>query len=299
MSDVLPQIRSFHRTVTQRIGALNDRYLGRDRPLAESRLLFEIGTEGAAVRDLRVRLGLDAGFISRMLRSLESAGLVRTRRVEGEDGRARFATLTRAGRAELRKLDELSDELARSILTPLKPEQGEKLVAAMAEVERLLRASAISLEVVDPKAPEAAWCLTQYFQELNVRFRKGFDPKVTLPTPAEDFAAPKGAFVIARLFGQPVGCGALRQTGRDVVDVKRMWVAPRARGMGVGRRILGELERIARSRRFRAIRLDTNESLKEAQALYRSSGFVEVDAFNDEPYAQHWFEKRLRPPSEK
>ena len=169
----------------------------------------------------------------------------------------------------------------------------------MAEVERLLTASAISLEVVDPASPEAMWCLTQYFQELNVRFRRGFDPRVTLPTPSVDFAAPKGAFVVARLFGQPVGCGALRMTGREVADVKRMWVAPRARGMGVGRRILGELERIARSRKLRSIRLDTNESLKEAQALYRSSGFVEVPAFNDEPYAQHWFEKRLRPPSEK
>jgi DNA-binding MarR family transcriptional regulator/ribosomal protein S18 acetylase RimI-like enzyme len=294
MSTAVPMIRSFHRTVTRRIGALNNRYLGRDRPLAESRLLFEIGAAGVAVRDLRARLGLDAGFVSRMLRSLESEGLVRTRRVEGEDGRARFASLTRAGKAEVRKLDDLSDELAQSILTPLSPEQGRKLVSAMAEVERLLNASAIVLEVENPASREATWCMSQYFQELHARFRRGFDPKVTLPTPAEDFMPPKGYLIVARLFGQPIGCGALRITGRDVADVKRMWVAERARGLGIGRRILGELERIARSRRLKSIRLDTNESLKEAQSLYRTSGFTEVPAFNAEPYAHLWFEKRLR-----
>jgi DNA-binding MarR family transcriptional regulator/GNAT superfamily N-acetyltransferase len=294
MIESLPLIRSFHRTVTRRIGALNERYLGRERPLGESRLLFEIGADGAAVRDLRARLGLDAAFISRMLRSLERDGLVRTVRVAGEDGRARFASLTRAGRAELRKLNELSDELARSIVAPLSAEQSEKLVAAMTEVERLLQASAILLSVEPPESRDAVWCLSQYFEELNRRFRKGFDPTVTLPIPASDFAPAKGYFVVARLFGQPVGCGALRITGRDVADVKRMWVASQVRGLGIGRRILGELERIARSRKLKSIRLDTNEALKEAQSLYRSSGFVETDRFNTEPYAHHWFEKRLR-----
>jgi DNA-binding MarR family transcriptional regulator len=103
MSDLIPRVRSFHRTVTQRIGTLNHRYLARDRPLAESQLLFEIGTEGATVRELRARLGLDAGFVSRMLRSLEEEGLVTTVRLADEDGRVRFARLSRAGRAELRR----------------------------------------------------------------------------------------------------------------------------------------------------------------------------------------------------
>jgi DNA-binding MarR family transcriptional regulator/ribosomal protein S18 acetylase RimI-like enzyme len=291
MSDALPLIRRFHGTVTQRIGALNNRYLGRDRPLAESRLLYEIGADGAAVRELRARLGLDSGFVSRMLRALEGKGLVRTIRLAGDDGRVRFARLTRAGKAELRQLNELSDELAQSILTPLSREQGRSLVTAMTEVERLLRASAVVLEVQQPSSHDAVWCLDQYFQELDIRFRNGFDPKSSIA--ADDFTPPRGYLVVARLFGQPIGCGALRIAGRGIGEVKRLWVAKHTRGLGIGRRILGELERLARTRRLKLLRLDTNESLKEAQSLYRTSGYTEVDAFNDEPYAHHWFEKRV------
>ena len=176
MSDLIPRVRSFHRTVTQRIGTLSHRYLGRDRPLAESRLLFEIGTEGATVRELRARLGLDAGFVSRMLRSLEEEGLVTTVRLADEDGRVRFARLSRSGRAELRRLNELSDELVRSILEPLGPEQSKRLVAAMAEVERLLKVSAIEFVVEEPRTREAVWCLKQYYRELRDRSPKAVDP---------------------------------------------------------------------------------------------------------------------------
>src|SRR5262245_65545429 len=105
-------VRSFNRLVTQRIGALDTHYLGLGRPMAESRLLFEIGEDGAKVRDLRARLGLDSGFVSRMLRSLERAGLVTTS-AAADDARARVVQLTRAGRKELSKLNKLSDDLVR------------------------------------------------------------------------------------------------------------------------------------------------------------------------------------------
>lgn len=294
MTDAISLIRSFHRTVTQRIGALNHRYLGRDRPLSESRLLFEIGAEGAAVRELRERLDLDSGFVSRMLRALEGQGLVRTSRLAGDDRRVRFARLTRVGKTELRKLNKLSDELAQSILTPLSPVQCRKLVTAMAEVERLLRASAVVLGVEKPSSHDAVWCLDQYFQELAVRFRKGFDPTLSISVGADALTPPKGYLVVARLFGQPIGCGALKIIGREMGEVKRMWVAAHARGLGVGRRILRELERIARARKLNMLRLETNESLKEAQSLYRTNGYTEVDAFNDEPYAHFWFEKGIK-----
>ena len=293
MTDAIPVIRGFHRTVTQRVGALNTQYLGRDRPLAESRLLFEIGTDGAPVRELRVRLGLDSGFVSRMLRALEHEGLVRTIRQADNDGRARFSRLTKAGKSELRKLNELSDRLAQSILTPLSAEQSRRLIAAMTEVERLLRASAVELSIENPSSQDAARCLEQYFQELTVRFRKGFDPRLSISAAADELTPPKGYLVIARLYGQPLGCGALKVTGRRMGEVKRMWVTRHARGLGLGRRILGELERMARIRNLKILRLETNESLKEAQALYRTSGYTEVDAFNEEPYAHHWFEKHL------
>jgi ribosomal protein S18 acetylase RimI-like enzyme len=99
--------------------------------------------------------------------------------------------------------------------------------------------------------------------------------------------------VIARLRGRPIGCGALKYHGHARAELKRMWLAPEARGLGLGRRLLGELERIAHAAGVRVVRLETNRSLKEAIALYRSSGYGEVAAFNDEPYAHHWFEKPL------
>jgi ribosomal protein S18 acetylase RimI-like enzyme len=293
MTGGIPQIRAFNRTVTRRLGVLNERYLGRDRPLAESRLLFEIGSEGAPVGELRARLGLDSGFLSRMLRALEHKGLAATARRSDADGRVRFAHLTRAGVAELRRLNALSDDLAQSILIPLTGEQSRRLIAAMSEVERLLRASSVEFAVAVPSSQDARRCLERYFAELARRFRGGYDHTVDGPDDLRDFTRPRGALLIARLFGEPVGCGGLRKLAPRVGEIKRMWVAPSARGLGIGHRLLRELERVARSRGMRTIRLDTNESLEEALRLYRSSGYREIGRYNHNPYAHHWFEKAL------
>lgn len=287
----IPQIRAFNRTVTRRLGVLNEKYLGRDRPLAESRLLYEIGSEGAPIRELRARLGLDSGFLSRMLRNLERKGLAATQRRSKDDGRVRFARLTRSGIAELRRLNALSNDLAQSMLTPLSGDQSRRLVAAMSEVERLLRASSVEIAPASPSSPEAQRCLDQYFAELARRFHEGYDRALDAADDVGHFVPPRGCLLLARLFGEPVGCGALRTLEPGVAEIKRMWVAPSARGLGIGRRLLKELEEVARRRRLRAIRLDTNGSLKEALKLYRSSGYREIGRFNDNPYAQHWFEK--------
>src|SRR3954447_12450293 len=123
-------VRRFNRVVTQRVGALTGSYLSRGRPLAESRLLWEIGDEGRDLRSLRSRLGLDSGYVSRLLRSLEAAGLVEVE-VDGADRRARVARLTAAGLAERELLDRRSDELAGSLLEPLSPRRRRELVDAM------------------------------------------------------------------------------------------------------------------------------------------------------------------------
>jgi GNAT superfamily N-acetyltransferase len=160
-------------------------------------------------------------------------------------------------------------------------------------LEGLLRASAVELNIENPSSQDAVRCLERYFQELTARFRKGFDPALSNSAAADELTPPKGYLVVARLHGQAVACGALKVTDHMTGEVKRMWVAPHARGLGLGRRILRELERMARIRKLKILRLETNESLKEAQSLYRTSGYTEVDAFNDEPYAHHWFEKHL------
>ena len=291
----IQQIRAFNRTVTRRLGALNEKYLGRDRPLAESRLLFEIGPEGAEVRVLRRRLGLDSGFLSRMLRTLEHRGLAATGHRSLGDGRVRFARLTRSGRAELRRLNALSDDLAQSMLTSLSGDQARRLVAAMFEVERLLRASSVEIARCAPSSSDARRCLDQYFAELARRFPGGYSRRLDGAAEVRDFVPPQGSLLIARLFGTPIGCGGIRTLARRVAEIKRMWIAPSARGLGIGRRLLQELEQVARRHGCRIIRLDTNESLREALQLYRSSGYREIERYNDNPYAHHWFEKACGP----
>ena len=288
----IQQVRRFNRLVTQRVGALDDGYLRRGRPLGEARLIFETGRHGADVRSLRSRLGLDSGYLSRLLRSLEEQRLVAVQKQPG-DGRMRRVTLTRKGRAELAKYDDLSDQLATSILAPLDPRQRERLVNAMAEVERLLGASAIEVRVEPPDSADARWCLDEYFRDLAQRFDTGFDPARSNPAADEDLTPPAGYFVVARIDGVVAGCGALKRLDAGTAEIKRMWTAPPMRERGVARRVLQALESIARERGVGTLRLETNRTLVEAQALYRQQGYSEVPAFNAEPYAHHWFEKRL------
>jgi DNA-binding MarR family transcriptional regulator/GNAT superfamily N-acetyltransferase len=293
MYDVDAQrVRSFNRSVTQRIGALHEGYLASDRSLGASRVLWEIGEDGADLRELRARLDLDSGYLSRLVRSLEQHGLIVVEPGRS-DKRVRTARLTRAGRAEWQRLDERSDDLARALLAPLSGAQRAKLVEAMGVVERLLTAGLVEVATEDPRTDAARYCIRSYFAELDRRFETGFDPARALPTDAEHLTEPAGLLLVARLRGEPVGCGALKLHGTEPAEIKRMWVAPSARGLGLGRRLLTELEDHARRRGAPAVRLDTNRALREAISLYRSSGYTEIEPFTAEPYAHHWFEKRL------
>jgi DNA-binding MarR family transcriptional regulator/GNAT superfamily N-acetyltransferase len=289
----IDQVRRFNRVVAERIGALEDHFLGRSRPLGEARLLWEIGPDGADVRDLRGRLGLDSGYVSRLLRSLERQRLV-TIRAHSGDARVRRATLTTRGVAERRELDKRSNAVAHRMLEPLGPKQRETFLSSLAQIERLLQASMATFEVEDPRTATARWCLSQYFAELNERFDTGFDPARSLYADTRVFSRPSGAFVVARVSGRAVGCGAVKFKGKCPAEFKRMWIAKESRGLGLGKRLLEALEIQARQAGATAVRLETNRALTEAIAMYRQSGYVEIEPFNDELYAHHWFEKRLR-----
>jgi GNAT superfamily N-acetyltransferase len=153
--------------------------------------------------------------------------------------------------------------------------------------------SDLRLGIEDPTTPDARWCIEQYFAELNARFDAGFDPSRSISADADELVPPRGLLLVARLDGEPVGCGAIKFHGREPAELIRMWIAPRARGHGLGRRLLLELEDQGRRGGATVIRLETNHTLTEAIRLYRNSGYQEVPRFNDEPYAHHWFEKRL------
>lgn len=151
---------------------------------------------------------------------------------------------------------------------------------------------AVPIAVTDPRDPAARHCLQAYFTELARRFDDGFDPARSIPADDADLRPPAGLLLVATVAGNPAGCGALKfHSGDDIAEVKRMWVSPGARGLGLGRRLLGELETQAAHHGARRLRLETNRNLTEAIALYRTAGYQEVAAFNDEAYAHHWFEK--------
>ncbi len=292
-------LRRFNRSYTQRIGVLDDHFLGRDRPLAEARLLFEIGVDGASVGELRARLGLDAGYLSRLLRSLEGDGLIALE-PDPDDARRRVVRPTAAGRDEWAELDRRSDELAAALLAPLSDRQRAELDRALVVAERLLAAATVTFDVVDPRSDDAIASMSAYFDELDRRFPGGFDPGDTLVADAHQLEAPHGTFVVVRasggrgLFGRDaIACGGIQTIGDRVGEIKRMWVADEARGLGIGPRLLADLEARCAAMGHEVVRLDTNSNLPEAVAMYRRAGYVEIDRYNDNPYPDHFFEKRL------
>jgi GNAT superfamily N-acetyltransferase len=288
----LQGVRRFNRLVTQRVGALEVNYLRRGRPLAEARLIFEISADGVDLRMLRSKLGLDSGYLSRLVQSLKTQGLVAVTKGNG-DSRRRLVSLTRNGTAERAAYDRLSDSLAASMLGPLDASEQSRLLAAMGEVERLIHIAQVEVAAEAPDSADARRCLDAYFHELEARFESGFDAATDHSARAEDMAPPSGLFVIARLDGDAIGCGGFKRVSKATGEIKRVWTAPSARGMGVARRMLRALEAAARENGVKTLRLDTNRALTEAHALYRSEGYREIARFSDNPYAHHWFEKRL------
>ncbi|AVP96347.1 MarR family transcriptional regulator [Ahniella affigens] len=287
------QVRRFNRTLSQRIGLLDGNYLDSGRPLAEARLLFEIGLDGCSVRDLRARLGLDSGYLSRMLRALEAEKLISSKAAD-HDARIKRLRLSAKGKRLWATLDQRSNDLAASLLEPLSDKHRLRLLSAMSEVERLLRASSVQIGQEDPASDAAQACLAAYFEELRRRFPDGFDPERSVSAREDELIPPRGWFVLARLEQVPIACGALKVNEPGIGEIKRMWVSSAARGLGIGQRLLDTLETCAKAAGLTHLRLDTNRSLHEAQALYVRNGFQPICAYNDNPYADFWFQKPLR-----
>ena len=140
---------------------------------------------------------------------------------------------------------------------------------------------------------DSQWCLLQYYKELAARFDAGFDPDLKNRFDPAEMEPPYGWFVVARLDKKPVACGAVMQLSDQSCEIKRLWVASNARGMGLGTKIMDHLEDIARQAGFKKAKLDTNRTLDEAKAMYEKLGYLEIAPYNDNPYADHWFEKSL------
>jgi DNA-binding MarR family transcriptional regulator len=290
MADHIAVVRRFNRSYTQRIGALEDSFLGMGMPLGPVRLLFEIGTEPATAQVLRERLGLDSGYLSRLLRHLEHDGLVRVT-PDPADRRRRQVELTDAGQLRWKELERRSEERARQLIDPLTERQRERLAHALNEADLLVRAATVTFEPVGPATSVAQETVGHYFAEINRRF--GFDPEGEADKDAKLLAPPTGLFVVAVSDGLPVACGGLQTIGPGVSELKRMWVHDDWRGVGLGSRLLRHLEDRARRSGHRIVRLDTNKALTEAIAMYDRAGYRRIDRYNDNPWATHFFEKDL------
>ncbi len=285
-------LRRFNRTYTQRIGALDESFLGLGLPLGAARLVFEVGEAGATVRDLRARLGLDSGHLARQLRRLEDDGLVHVAPDPG-DRRRRTVKLTAKGRGLRRRLDDRSEQLAERLIAPLTDRQRQRLTDALATADLLVRAATVDLRRVHPSEPAAAAAVQHYFRELDQRFPTGFDPGE--PTDEEAMAPGAGAFLVATSDGEPVACGGVQAIEPGTGEIKRMWVHPGWRGAGLGSRLLRHLEQVAVELGHAEVKLDTNGTLVEAIAMYDRAGYRRIGRYNENPYAQAWFAKRLMP----
>ena len=284
-------LRRFNRAWSQRVGLLEESYLGQGRTLGASRLLFEMGSEGAGVLELRRRLGLDSGYLSRLLRGLEQERLVDVR-PDPADARRRVVVPTAKGRRAVERLEQRSEERAARLIQPLGDSQRRRLADALATAERLVRAATCELEVVDAGSREALAAVDRYAAELAERFPTGFDPGDTAAD-AASMNAPDGTFLVGRIDGALAACGGVRRLTRTRAEIKRMWVDGAWRGCGLGGRMLGALESAARDLGYREVYLDTNSTLTEAIEMYDRAGYRRIERYNDNPYAGAWFAKRL------
>ncbi len=291
--DDITRVRNFGRSVAVEVGALEDSFLNRGRPLGSARVLNAIGLGYENVANLRAFLKLDTGLLSRLLRGLEAEDLILTT-PNPDDRRSRITRLTAKGKAEFEIYERLSDERAAEILHRHK--EARRLLEAMDIVTIALSRDDIVFEEVDYASDIATTCLNAFAAELSKRLNLEFDLKKSGDPELSQMKHPHGTFVVARLGDMPVGCVGVKGNGSSSAEIKRMWIAPVARGLGLARRMMSAAEEAAMAKGITTLRLDTNSTLLEAVGLYRNMGWVEIDRFNDDPYPDLFFEKKLRAP---
>lgn len=292
IADPVSRFRRFARAVTREVGALDTSFLGRGRPLGAARVINAIGSGRTDVAELRAYLGLDSGLMSRLLRSLEEEGLIHTTPHPG-DARRRVAALTPAGLDEFRAYEALSDTRAASFLEQVP--NTDALLDAMDLIAAAFGRDGVTLEEMAPASDAARYCLGRYYAELDARFPGGFDVTRSRDPDARDMIRPRGTFLVAMSDGLPVGCVGLKGAGDGSAEIKRLWVDHGARGLGLAQRLMAAAEDAAHALSIHTLRLDTNRALPEAARFYRAAGWIEIERFNDDPYAELFFEKSLTP----
>ncbi|WP_319531031.1 GNAT family N-acetyltransferase [uncultured Cohaesibacter sp.] len=290
LNDPIARTRRFHRAVTTEAGVLDTSFLGRGRPLGPARVLHAIGRGMHDVAEIRAYLGLDSGLMSRLLRSLEEEELLLIEAGKN-DARRRNAFLTEKGKSEFDAYEALSNKQAADVIA--RHPRPEILLEAMDIVSTALGFDRTVIEQASPLDERAQACLLAYYQELAERFENGFDVNLSSDPESQDMEPPRGTFLLAISDGMPIGCVGLKGTDKGYGEVKRLWIAQSARGMGLARQLMDETERWARDLGISLLRLDSNSVLSNAVEMYRRWGWDEIDRFNDDPYPDVFFEKHL------
>jgi DNA-binding MarR family transcriptional regulator/GNAT superfamily N-acetyltransferase len=275
-------VRAFNRFYTKQIGVLHDGLLGSAFSLAEGRVLYEIAhRQQGTPTDIGKALGLDAGYVSRMLRRLEQGGFVRRTRSKA-DGRRAHLSLTRAGQAAFARLNQRSQDDVSAMLAKLSAGDQRRLVAAMHVIEGLLDAKpqggGASYVLRPPQPGDLGWVVHRqgalYAEEWG--YNEEFEALAAeiVASFVRNFRPSRDRCWIAEKDGEIVGSVFVVQQSKAVAKLRLLLVEPSARGLGIGSRLIAECVRFARQAGYRKLTLWTQSELDAARRLYKKAGFT-------------------------
>jgi DNA-binding MarR family transcriptional regulator/GNAT superfamily N-acetyltransferase len=299
VSDAVAALRAFNRFYTGHLGMLGPGFLSTPHTLAEARVLFELAqAEQVEVAVLRERMRIDAGHLSRLLARLERRGLVARER-SAADGRRQLARLTPAGEADFALLDQRSADETGAKLSGLGEAEQQRLVAALAEVRALLEPAPSARAVVlrPPRAGELGWVIEAHGRLYAEEYGWNAEFEALVAQIVADYAGDhdpaREAMWIAEVDGRPAGCVFCVRQADAVAKLRLLLVEPRARGLGLGARLVDACIDFARRAGYRELVLWTNDNLTHARAIYERAGFRLVDAephhsFGHDLVGQNW-----------
>jgi DNA-binding MarR family transcriptional regulator/GNAT superfamily N-acetyltransferase len=273
-------VRGFNRFYTGRIGVIPEEYLGSRYNLAEARVIYELGQLGPEGQSSATELGrtlrLDLGYLSRLLQGLKRRGLIRGQR-SARDGRRSALTLTAKGRKSYLELDARSRKEIGGLLSPLPHRDRARLVGAMRTVEALLKNEKARIELRAHRPGDMGWVVHShgrlYFEEYG--WDERFEALVAGITKefVENFDPARERCWIAEMDGEPVGSVFLIESGKAVAKLRLLLIEPRARGLGLGKRLVAECIAFARASGYRKLVLWTQSNLAAARHIYGAAGF--------------------------
>ncbi|WP_312317397.1 helix-turn-helix domain-containing GNAT family N-acetyltransferase [Stenotrophomonas sp.] len=275
--EAVAQVRAFNRFYTRQIGVLEERLLDSAFTLTEVRVLFELAEgQGITAAQLGQRLGLNAGYLSRLLSGLQTRGLVR-REPSAMDGRANRLVLTDDGRTAFARLDAASTESIGALVGTLGEPGQQRLVECMEQIRALLGGSAGSYVLRDPRPGDMGWVIhkhgTLYAREFgwNAEFEALVADIVTRYLREHDPQTER--CWIAELDGTPVGSVFVVRHDAQNAKLRLLHVDASARGLGIGQRLIEEAMSFARAVGYKRMVLWTNAALVDARRLYERAGF--------------------------